>query len=269
MIHLPSADDTALFSQYDENSLEREILAEIKNSPETYSYSSPEALAFEVSLRSAIVRASEDLYQSRMGFAIFEKTRCNHEFWDRTSNGGFQLKDGVKGSAAIADIFHNGQKYATECATAMVIVYYKALLDLLGAEPFDRLFRSIYLMNWNIREPLLKAVATPKKVKDHIIGDRAYFNNPDVSPETPWWQGENVIILPDALYYGHGIGIRSADEIIRSLNKQRKENATTSAYLMSEAGRPDFKKLFAATNQAVPAAALSWSPFPPPISAGR
>ena len=60
-----------------------------------------------------------------MGFATFRKSKCNLDFWNRTDEGGFVLKDGVKASEAIHDIFANSPKYATECATAMMIVYIK------------------------------------------------------------------------------------------------------------------------------------------------
>ena len=267
MISIPFFDDFALLSQYDQNSVEREILLALQNSPQTYSYRSVDELKFELSLRREIVAASRELYRSGMGFAVFEQTKANPDFWTITSNGGFRQKEGVKGSAAISDIFINGRQYATECATAMVIVYYKALLNLLGAERFDALFGNIYLMNWDIQEPLLREVGTPRSVAQHLIGDRAYFNNPDVSPDVPWWQGENVIVLPDSLYYGHGIGIQPADGIIRVLNSQRKEDATQSAYLMNTAARPSFRKLFDATRRSAPVSSpIVWLPFPPPIT---
>lgn len=266
MIKIPSFDYDTFISGYPEGSIERQILETMEESSGVYSFQTVGELKFELALRREIVKAAQALYQSGMGFAVFEETVCNPVFWDRKNNGGFLLKRGVKASDAIEDIFTNGHKYATECATAMVIVYYKALLDLLGADQFNQLFDSIYLMNWSVRDPLLRAVSTPRKVKDHLLGDRVYFANPEVSPETPWWQGENVIVLQDSLYYGHGIGIQDADTIIAALNSQRKEGAVKSAYLMDEAGRPDFKKLYEATRQtsAVPSS-LIWDSFPTPI----
>ncbi len=54
-----------------------------------------------------------------------------------------------------------------------------------------------------------------------------------------------MIELGGGLFYGHGIGIRDAGSIIRSLNRNRVDGATRSAYLMDAAGRPDYRRLAA------------------------
>ena len=63
---------------------------------------------------------------------------------ERTEEGGFLLKDGVKPSEAIKDIFVNSSLYGTECATAMVIVFYGAIVNVFPEEVFDRVFH-IYI----------------------------------------------------------------------------------------------------------------------------
>ncbi|MCL2634138.1 MAG: protein-glutamine gamma-glutamyltransferase [Oscillospiraceae bacterium] len=216
---------------------------------------------FEKRLRTETVKAATDLKNSGMGFAIFENTRCNPDYWFRTDNGGWRLKSTAKPSEAITDIFTNGGAYATECATAMSIVYFKALLEVYGAEAFDNTFKGIYLMDWDIREPLLRSIATPVKVSEILPGDRAYFKNPDVDPKTPQWQGENVIVMGDGMYYGHGIGLADADYLIKSLNARRKPDSTRSAYMMSEVSRPDFKRLADALHNPNPAI-IAWRHFP-------
>ena len=261
-------DVSALAAAYPQNSVERIVLEKMSGSGAKYRFDSQEQLKFELTLRREIVKAAIDLYHSDLGFAVFHKSRCNPEFWDRTENGGFRLKQGAKPSESIDDIFKNGGKYATECATAMVIVYYRALLRIFGEESFDRLFPDIFLMNWRVADPLLRAVGTPKKADDILLGDRGYFANPDVDPETPQWQGENVIVLPDSLYYGHGIGILPAERIIAALNGNRKERATQSAYFLDSAGRPDFKKLAAVyQRESSRTGTLAWRPFPAPAAA--
>ncbi|MFA9382069.1 MAG: protein-glutamine gamma-glutamyltransferase, partial [Acetanaerobacterium sp.] len=120
-----------------------------------------------------------------------------------------------------------------------------ALLALFGAEKFNVQFSGIYLMNWHRLHRHLREVGQMRREDDYLPGDRRYFSNPDVDPLHPEWQGENVIDLNDGMYYGHGMGRRKADEIIRALNRKRKEDATRSAYLMDSAGRPNFKGLSA------------------------
>jgi protein-glutamine gamma-glutamyltransferase len=132
--------------------------------------------------------------------------------------------------------------YGTECATAIVIVYYLALVEVLPAELFDQLFSDIYLMDWKYLDKDL-GVGTYYGVNDSLPGDCLYFKNPDVNPDTPEWQGENVIKLIGGYYYGHGIGIKTADEIIRELNRNRIRDSVNSAYLMDMIVKPDFNYL--------------------------
>lgn len=259
---------STLIGDYPPGSVESQLLEQMSSGAGSYRYDSLEQLKFELALRREIVGAAEALSRSGLRFAVFHKSKCNPDYWERTANGGFQLKSGANPSEAIRNIFTNGRKYATECATAMVIVYYGALLKVWPEETFNRLFPSIYLMNWHRLDPLLAEVGSPKKAADILLGDRCYFRNPQVDPKVPELQGENVIVLPKGLYYGHGVGIVTADQIIRMLNANRIEGATQSAYFMeNSAARPNFKKLEnAAQSTASRPAQLHWRPFPQPIS---
>ncbi len=233
--------------KYPPNSVERLLLVQMSESGKSYRFDSPEQLRFELQLRSAIVDASKSLSRSGLRFEVFHKSECNPEYWNRSGSGGFRLKEGASPAAAIRDIFKNGKKYATECATAMVIVYFGALLNVFGEEAFNRLFPSIYLMNWHGLPSLLKEVGSLREVADILPGDRCYFRNPDVDPKTPEMQGENVIVLTDGKYYGHGVGIAGAEKIIRLLNLSREKDSQQSAYFVeNSAGRPNFKRLAAA-----------------------
>lgn len=235
-------DISEIINQYDHNSIERYLLEKMSASDEKYQYDYLDQLRFELIFRKEIIKAAIDLYKSRINFAVFNKSKANPKYWNRTNNGGFELKQGAVQADAINNIFENGNAYATECATAMVIVYYKALLNIFSKDDFNKLFPKIYLMNWHNLDPLLREIGYPKKVKDILPGDRGYFKNPDVDPKTPELQGENVIVLLDDLYYGHGIGIESAEEIISALNRSRRSGATQSAYFMDSVSRPDFKR---------------------------
>ncbi len=234
-------DPALLLNQYGQT-IDRKILDIMLNSSSVYNFDSQNQLTFELSLRRSIVNASRELNKSRMDFAVFRKSRCNPDYWNRTGEGGFELRRGVKPSAAIRDIYIHSSRYATECATAMVIVYYKALVDVLPEELFNRMFPRIYLMNWQYIDNNL-AIVDYMRVPDYLPGDCRYFKNPDVDPIRPEWQGENAFLLDNGLYYGHGIGITTGDRIIEELNKKRIKGSQVSAYLLPSVKRPGFKFL--------------------------
>lgn len=207
---------------------------------EVYAYESMQQLHFELIMRQNTMNAAHDLLKSKAKFATFAKSYCNEEFWNLSERGAFLLKNGRKPSDAINDIFANGTKYAFECATAIVIVFYKATLDSIGEKAFNYLFQGIVLYDWHYDKDL--GIHT-RKGNDFIPGDCLYFNNPQFDPKTPQWRGENTIYLGRDMYYGHGIGIRTANGIIQALNKYREEGATETAYLKQQVTRPDYRYL--------------------------
>lgn len=232
--------DTAV--QYLDNSIQRKIVDILALSDGVYEYGYLEQLKFEIDLRINIIKASRELNNSSFKFKIFSKAMCNNTYWELTKEGGFLLKKDAKPTDAIKDIYINSSKYGTECATAIVILYYKAIVDMYPEELFNRMFSEIYLMDWKYIDDDL-GIDSFEGERDYLPGDCRYFKNPDFNHETPEWQGENAIDLGDGTYYGHGIGIKNADGIIKSLNKNRKKDSKVSAYLMDSATRPGFKYL--------------------------
>ena len=237
------ADPQTLLSQYPKESAEYEIIEKLSKSAKLYEYSDQDELTFEISLRKNIINASIALYRGRLGFRTFHESKCNEAFWERMQNGGFTLKKDIKPSDAINDIFQNTRRYATECATAIVMIYYKAVLDAYSSDLFNKTFTEITLMNWQQLDDIL-GVTTYRRLSDYLPGDCRYFRNPDVNPLTPEWQGENAIDLSNGRYYGHGIGIGGPDRIIAALNANRIEDAQASAYLMETATRPNFNSIY-------------------------
>lgn len=221
---------------------EREIVQNKQKSAAVYSYNSLAELNFELKLRTQIMEAAVALNYSRAGFASFKNSRCNEQFWLRTANGGFKLKSGVLPSVGINDIYQNGQLYAFECATAIVILLYKAVLTVIGRETFDVYFKDLYLHDWNNDSDL--RLITINNKNEAYPGDVLYFKNPDYDPRTPQWQGENVVMLAYDQYYGHGIGIKSSQEMIAALNKRRKPESMTSSFLTNIVVHPDFNYLW-------------------------
>ncbi|MCI1883156.1 MAG: protein-glutamine gamma-glutamyltransferase [Sporolactobacillus sp.] len=207
-------------------------------SHELFAYPSRRELLFEISLRSATVDAARALNESGAAFATFYYSACNETYWSLTDDGGFELRPGQAPAEAIRNIFTDGEAYAFECATAMMIVFYKALVETISSERFNAVFKHLYLWDWQNHPffPLRNAY----RVERGIPGDVRYFKNPAVNPQTPQWQGENAVDLSDGLFYGHGVGIRTADEIIAELNRYRRIGGTVSAFLMNHATRPDY-----------------------------
>ena len=237
------ADINEIISSNKLNGVQKQVLDILSSSRTNYRYNSEKELIFELKLRNEIIKSAEQLAKSKFGFEVFDNSRCNTKYWYRLNDGSFQLKSWVSPSEAINDIFINSWRYATECSTAITIIYHKALLNVLGKSLFNRYFQNIRLKNWHYLNKLIAEVSRMKKYPDYLPGDRMYVKNPDYSEECPECQGENVIDMGYGRYYGHGIGITDIGGIIEDLNRYRIRNSSRSAYLMNLSGRPDFKKL--------------------------
>ncbi|WP_246072915.1 protein-glutamine gamma-glutamyltransferase [Paenibacillus dokdonensis] len=209
-----------------------------KNSPTTYRYVSLAHLKFELRLRTAIVEAAKALKRSGVQFETFEHSHCNEQYWNLNNKGGFELRENVTPAEGIRDIFVNGSLYGFECATAIVIVLYKGVLDSIQEKDFNRMFADLLLYDWHYDSDLrlIEKHGAPQS----FPGDVLYFKNPDVNPAQIEWQGENTIKLEEDLYYGHGIGIVSSQSIISKLNRHRIPGSSTSAYLTDQVIYPDF-----------------------------
>ncbi|MCJ8011006.1 protein-glutamine gamma-glutamyltransferase [Paenibacillus sp. KQZ6P-2] len=209
-----------------------------KNSPDTYRYISLSHLKFELKLRTAIVEAAKALKRSGPSFETFEDSFCNEQYWHLNSKGGFELRSSVTPAEGIRDIFVNGSLYGFECATAIVIVLYKGVLDSIEEKEFNRMFADLLLYDWHYDSDL-RLIEKYGSARS-FPGDVGYFKNPDVNPEHMEWQGENTVKIEEDLYYGHGIGIVSSRAIIAKLNRNRIPGSNVSAYLTDQVIYPDF-----------------------------
>jgi protein-glutamine gamma-glutamyltransferase len=233
IVHPYIVDDTEPFFK-----TKQEILTLLTSNQEVYMYQSLQELSFDLNYRVNLILSCIELFNSGIQFRIFEESYCNEAFWQRTRLGGFQLKSGVLPSLAIRDIFTNGKKYGTECATAMIILIYKALLSVYSEGTFNTLFANLLLYTWDYDRDLRLITKTSGTV---LPGDLIYFKNPQVNPTEMHWQGENTIYLGDAFYYGHGVGIRTKKQVIDHLNSHRIPNAFLSAYLTDLVTRLDHR----------------------------
>lgn len=232
----------SLSSEYFDDSISKKILNILSESSESYEYSSLNDLRFELAMRKNIIAAAREFDRSAIKFKTFKESTCNKDYWERTEEGGFLLKENVTPSEGIRDFFINARKYGTECSTAIIIIYYIALLNIYPEELFNAIFKNIHLMNWHYIDSDLD-VYSEKKNTDFLPGDCRYFKNPDFDEKETEWQGENAIDLGNETYFGHGIGISKKEGIIKSLNKHRNRDSNTSAFLTSHVTLPNFKRL--------------------------
>lgn len=219
------------------SNMEGKIFVELQNSQQVYRYFSWKQLEFELLLRKNIIEAAKLLAKAPVEFKVFQESRFNSLYWTKTSRG-YRLKPFIRPSQAIEDIYKNGHEYAFECSTAIVIIYYYAVLQSINMNAFDQLFQSLLIWDWSYDEDL--RIIT-KAGTELIPGDVIYFHNPDYL--YPVWIGENTVYLGDGLYFGHGIGVGTKEEIIQTLNTLRKSNPTKSAYVLSQYSRLDYPYL--------------------------
>lgn len=207
------------------------------NSSEVHRYVHSRELLFELMLRENMINSANALNESEVEFSVFQTSKFHSVYWSKTSRG-YMLKPNVLPSDAIKDIFHNGSEYGFECSTAIVVIFYYAVLQSIDERAFNRLFNHLLVWDWSYDEDL--GIIT-KVGSDFIPGDVMYFYNPDY--HNPVWIGENVVFLGEDKYFGHGIGIGTAEEMIKALNTLRKTDATRSAHLIHQHSRLNFKYL--------------------------
>lgn len=226
-------------------SVEKTIIQQMQNAPVSFSYNSEYELWFELTVRKNIIQSAKEMNNSQAVFTSFAYARCNPRFWQLTRAGGFLLRQDVRPADAILDIYRNSSLYAFECATAIPIIYYHAILNSIGSYLFNALFQNLYLYSWHTDID----IGIMTFYSNHFLpGDVLYVNNPDFDPNTPQFRGVNAVLLEDGKLFGHGFNIKTSEEMIEILNQTRKPGSQQSAYLTKLVTRPSFKYLFRATS---------------------
>lgn len=204
-------------------------------------------VAQRVRIGAAMKNACLEMDSVKHDFALLKDHRANPDFFELVPHGRrnwgdqavtFKLKPGVKASDAMNDIFNNPDAYGFECATAMIIVYYRAIQEAIGDEDFNRIMGDLRIGPWDYEGDLAAFQNRyPDSASEKLFtGDYTYIKNWDVSDEgkKAGWQGENVIYLGGDQYYGHPFGVASADKIVNYLNGHRNAGSTTSASRMED-----------------------------------
>jgi protein-glutamine gamma-glutamyltransferase len=165
----------------------------------------------------------------RMRFALSANTNLDPKYFRRDSRS-FVLQRGVRASQALDALYKDLENYGFECATAISIVHYAAIRDVLrqltGSDAeFDRRFKDL-----RIGQLTMGTENDVREARSYVrgqiqVGDHGYFSTPDVDPTARLngWNGENVIYLGDGRYFGHPFGISDAKTIISHLNRQRRQ----------------------------------------------
>lgn len=127
------------------------LLKEMIETPVQFDYHSIAELMFELNLRMNIVAAAKTLHKSGAKFATFLKTYGNTKYWRVSPEGALELKYRMPPSKAIRDIAENGPFYAFECATAIVVIYYLALIDTIGEKNLMPTLTELFYMTGIMR----------------------------------------------------------------------------------------------------------------------
>ncbi|MHC4831130.1 MAG: peptidoglycan-binding protein [Planctomycetota bacterium] len=190
------------------------------------------ALRDDLKIQKCMVEACEAMDAAGHEFALIKDHYANEDFFTMERGGVFKLKPGTNPSDAIDDIFANPDEYGFECATAMVIVYYKAMKDMIGDKDFDAIMGDLKIGPWVNERDLdsIQSVSGSGQTESDGThkpkpGEYRYIRNWDVSKKgkAAGWQGENVIYMGNGKYYGHPFGEASADAIVSHLNGHRKK----------------------------------------------
>src|SRR5690606_2605206 len=225
--------------------VEKTIIQQMQKVPVLYSYYSEYELLFELKVRENIIESAKEMNSGEAAFTNFANAKCNPRFWHLTRAGGLLLRNDVRPSDAIVDIFQNSSLYAYECATSIPIIYYHAILHSIGSKLFNSLFQNLYLYSWHTDTDL----GIHTFYSDNFLsGDVLYVNNPDFDRKKPQYRGVNAVLLNDNKLFGHGFSIGTTEEMIKILNEKREEDSQQSAYLTQLVTRPNFNYLYRVTS---------------------
>lgn len=206
------------------------------------------ARAEDLVFRARVVQAAYDLAASGASFSGARDTDAvNTAHWRLDVAGEMHVRkwlpDGTIGSPAkaLTDIFQNGDKYGFECATAMMVIYHKAILDHVGAKRFDEMFtepRMLGFFRWSIEDDDYVDVKKLSHRRAKLMpGSHYYFANPGAEKGSAWG-GENVIYLGDGLFYAHGVVGARGDYVVTE-----KEIVDTLASLRRPGSREKPKRI--------------------------
>ncbi|KMW56392.1 hypothetical protein AIOL_001344 [Candidatus Rhodobacter oscarellae] len=99
-------------------------------------------------LRQALVSISDEYSD---GFGVFTEDHIanvteDNAYWENEGDG-MKIRDGVKPSDAVKDMFANPDEYSFECASSVVALSLKAQLEVLGEDRFNEVYENGLVIN--------------------------------------------------------------------------------------------------------------------------
>ncbi|KTC77899.1 hypothetical protein [Legionella brunensis] len=188
-------------TRQENNPLKQEIILKLCHSMRKFK--SIERFDEEVAFRfNAVTLMDNDkFHRSNGGYryptAAENYLQLNSDYWEMPNKGHgfFTLKNGVEPADAINSIFDDSKLVVLECHSMMLCIQYKALLDTVGKDKFNLLFKEkpliiadgFRLSEWYKEDlnEMLPYRSDTKRTEDLIPGDWLYLSNfPEYSAAT-------------------------------------------------------------------------------------
>lgn len=222
--------------EIDSDPLKREITLKLINS--LHHFKSLERFNAAVIFRfNAVKLMDNDKFHREDGGYRYPTQTANYlqldkDYWEMSDNerGFFTLKQAVKPADAINSIFNDRKLVVLECHSFMLCIQYKALLDTIGAEKFNHLFKNKPLIiadALNLEGQYAKdldeflAYTVGAKKEDLIPGDWLYlsnfpeYNNATLSDPSKNGGGLHSMFMGNSRYRGFGTKKSMTEEEIK------------------------------------------------------
>jgi protein-glutamine gamma-glutamyltransferase len=207
-----------------------------------FEFESNDSWKAELQARAAIIQAIADLNRTPARFASANTWSLPVDSWTPVKivgsgkvQGAFIPKKDVSAAQAIQAIFGAEKPCLLDCSSAIMIAFYRGLLQAVGEDTFNRRkdplvicptgVEKVTLTQGDISVPFYaKEVesVTLTSVADLIPGDWVYFLNfptyETSHAKTAAWAGEHMIYAGNERYVGFGIeGALTAEEVQKEL----------------------------------------------------
>jgi hypothetical protein len=194
-------------------------------------------------LEQSLIDAAKALAEASPRFAFPEGAVFPSMYWEREphsvpADGRFHVRDGIRGSVALRDLFEHPLDYSLDARMAVQVVYFKALLSLLGDGAFDSHFAPLTLSSRIGMGPPHSEAALAEWSASNLA--------PRVALSPDAWPGSTLIYLGKSprgkrLFYGHPFGITTDASMNRYLQAALPPNTPPPATVVTPTELPAVK----------------------------